>query len=70
MRVCDCSEAIRLTTCVHERIGCEIWWTCDIGLGKTCYILQGDIQRPEIDGLLEAADSSPLRATYSLSILW
>ena len=65
-RACDCSEAIRLITCAHESIGCEILWTCDIDLGKASYYLQGDLPRPEVDGRLEAADSSPVRAHYSL----
>ena len=65
MRARDCAKVFRLITCAHERIGCEIWWTCGIDLGKACYYLPRDLPLPELDGRLEAADSSPVRADYS-----
>ena len=68
MRACDCPEEIRLITCAPERIGREIKWTCDIDLGKATYYLQGDLPRPEVDGRLKVADSSPVRAHYSLNV--
>ena len=69
MRTCDCPEAIRLITCAHEGIDCEIWWTCDIDLGKVCYYWQGDLPRPEIDGQLGGCGQQAGEGTLELKMI-